>query len=204
MLVMGKLVHHYKLLPWTCAVIVYANPDSRAFVEFDGCRFKHMFVAFSASLNGFIFKCNKMLFVDGTHLSGPYEETMLGTVALDADNHMFDVEYAVVGRETNDNWLWFLTMLHDCLGGLTPIIISDRNKGLLTVMPLVFRKENHSYCVRHLIENLIGKASKLGIRRNASKELVWDMLNQIAYTMNVAKYESTMAKLRMYKRELAV
>lgn len=58
-----------------------------------------------------------MLFVDGTHLSGPYEETMLAAVVLDADNHMFDVAYAVVGGETNEDWLWFLTVPHKCLGG---------------------------------------------------------------------------------------
>ena len=40
-----------------------------------------------------------MLFVDGTHLSGPYEGTLLAAVALDADNHLFDVVYAVVGGE---------------------------------------------------------------------------------------------------------
>ena len=63
MLVMGKPVDHYKLLPWMWAAIVRANPDSRAFVELDGCRFKRMFVAFGASLNGFILGCRKMLFV---------------------------------------------------------------------------------------------------------------------------------------------
>ena len=46
-----------------------------------------------------------MLFVDGTHLSGPYEGTLLTVVALDADNHLFDVAYALVGGETNEDWL---------------------------------------------------------------------------------------------------
>ena len=144
--------------------IVRTNPDSRAFVELDGCQFKRMFVAFGASLNGFILGCRKISFVDVTHLSGPYKGTMLAAVALDADNHIFDAAYVVVGGEINDNWLWFLTMLHDCLGGLKPAIMSDRNKGLLAIVPLVFRKENHSYCMRHLMENLMGEASKLGIR----------------------------------------
>ena len=60
-----------------------------------------MFVALGASLNGFILGCRKMLFVDGTHFSGPYEGIMLVVVALDANNHVFDVAYAVVGGETN-------------------------------------------------------------------------------------------------------
>ena len=36
----GRPEDHYKLLPWLCAAITRANPDSRAFVELDGCRFK--------------------------------------------------------------------------------------------------------------------------------------------------------------------
>ena len=54
-------------------------------MELDGCRFKCMFVALDASLNGFIMGCRKMLFVDGSHLSGSYEGTMLAAVTLDAD-----------------------------------------------------------------------------------------------------------------------
>ena len=101
LLVMGKPVDHYKLRLWMCATIECRNPDSTAFVELDGCGFKCMFVALGASLNGFILGCRKMLFVDGTHFSGPYEGIMLVVVALDANNHVFDVAYAVVGGETN-------------------------------------------------------------------------------------------------------
>jgi len=62
-----------------------------------------MFIALDASLNGFIMGCRKMLFADGMHLSGPYEGTLLAMVALDADNHVFDVAYAVVGGETDED-----------------------------------------------------------------------------------------------------
>jgi len=100
LLVIGKPVDHYKLLPWMCAAIVRANLDSRAFVEFNGCRFKRMFVAFGACLNEFILGYRKMLFIDGTHLSGSYEGSMLVATTLDTNGHIFDVAYAVVGRET--------------------------------------------------------------------------------------------------------
>jgi len=103
LLVMRKPVDHYKLLPWMCAAIEPANPDSRAFVELDGCRFKCTFVSLGAALNGFIMGCRKMFFADGIHLSGPYEGTLLTAVALDADNHVFDVAYAVAGGEANED-----------------------------------------------------------------------------------------------------
>ena len=50
MLVLGKPVDQYKMLPWMCVAIVRANADSREFVELDGCKFKRMFVAFGACL----------------------------------------------------------------------------------------------------------------------------------------------------------
>jgi len=40
MLAMGRPEDHYKVLPWLCAAISRANPDSQGFVKLDGCRFK--------------------------------------------------------------------------------------------------------------------------------------------------------------------
>jgi len=128
MLAMGRPEDHYKLLPWLCAAITRANPDLRAFVELDGCRFKRMFVAVGASLNGFILGCRNILFDDGEQLSGPYEGMLLGVVGLDADNHLFDVAYAIVSFENNEDW--------ECLGGLQPVVMSNRNTALLYVVCL--------------------------------------------------------------------
>ena len=57
-------------------------------------------------------------------------------------------------------------------GGLKPVIMSNKNQGLLAVVPWVFGNENHSCYVRHLTENLMGEATKLGVSRYASKELM--------------------------------
>ena len=94
-----------------CAAIERGNPDYRAFVELEGPRLKCMFIAYGGCLNGFILGCRKMLFVDVSHLSGPYKGTLLGAVALDADNYLFDVAYAVVLGENHNDWYWFLSCL---------------------------------------------------------------------------------------------
>ena len=41
----------------------------------------------------------KMILVDVSHLSG-----LLGAVALDADNHLFDFAYAIVSGENKEDW----------------------------------------------------------------------------------------------------
>jgi len=86
-----------------CAAIERANPGSRAFVMLEGSRFKRLFIAYGACLNGFILGCRKMIFVDGSHLSRLYEGTLLGVVALDADNHLFDAAYVIVSGENKDD-----------------------------------------------------------------------------------------------------
>jgi len=145
-----------------------------------------------------------MMFVDRKHLSGPYEGTMLAAVTLNTNNHVFDLVYAVVGGETNEDWLWFLTTLHKCLGGLKPVIRSDRNQGLLAGVPRVFGAKNHTYYVRHLIENRMTEAGRSGIRRNVSKDLIKKMFNHVTYATTVVEYDSAIDKMRRFKRELAL
>lgn len=96
MMVLGRPEDHCKLLSWMCAAIVRANPGSVTVCEIEGYRLYRMFVAYAANVNGFKLGCRCMLFVDGTHLSGPYKGTVLEACALDADNHLFNFAYAIV------------------------------------------------------------------------------------------------------------
>jgi len=72
MMVLGKPVDHYKLLPWMCMAIVWANSGSVTVCEVDGYRFYRMFVAYGAHVTSFKLRCRLVLFVDGIHFSGPY------------------------------------------------------------------------------------------------------------------------------------
>jgi len=46
---------------------------------------------------------------------------------------------------------------------MEPVVMSDRGNGLLAGVLAVFGKENHAYCVRHVMENFLEQAVKLGI-----------------------------------------
>jgi len=162
-----------------------------------------MFVAFRAPLNGFILGCRKKLFVDGAHLSGSYEGTLLGAVALDVDNHLSDVAYAVVSGETNEECEWFLTVVQECIDGMQPIVMSDRNNTLLYAIPKVFGQERHTYYVRHLRENFLIVTGKYDFQREATKDLLKAMFNHVAYTPSSVEYGIAMDEMRKFKRELA-
>ena len=134
MMVLGRPVDHYKLLSWMCAAIVRVNPASVLVYEVEGCRFSRFFVAYAANVNGFKLGCKKVMFVDGTHLSGPYKGTLMAACALDADNHLFNFAYGVVSGEKIEEWVWFLGMIAECVGCLLYTSPSPRD-GLLSRMP---------------------------------------------------------------------
>ena len=92
MMVLGRQVDYYKLVPWMCEAIVRENLGSVAVCEVDGCRFYRMFMAYAANVNGFKLGCRLVLFVDGMHL-------------LDADNHLFNFAYAIVCDEKIEEWV---------------------------------------------------------------------------------------------------
>ena len=83
--------------------IVRANPNSRAFCELEGSRFRRMHVAYNASLNEFILRYKKKFFVDEAHLNRSYEETILAAIARDVDDHLFDITYPLISAENNDD-----------------------------------------------------------------------------------------------------
>ncbi|XP_021626971.1 uncharacterized protein LOC110625640 [Manihot esculenta] len=75
------------------------------------CRiFDHMFWAFKQSIEGFKY-CRPVISIDGTFLYGKYTGYILCAIALDGNNKLFSLDFAIVDKEDGDNWSWFM----DCL-----------------------------------------------------------------------------------------
>ena len=71
-------------------------------------------------------------------------------------------------------------------------------------MPKVFGIDCHTYCVRHIRENFVTVAAKYDYRKEATKDLLKEMLNWVAYAASEAEYGLAMDELRKFRRELAV
>jgi len=142
------------------------------------------------------------MFVDGTHLSGPYKRTLVAACALDGDNHLFSFAYGVVSGEKTEEWVWFLSIIAECMGGLKPVIMSDRNPGIVAAVAQVFGKEYHSYCLRHVTENFLKEVGKLSIRKEAMRKIVKEMLYRVAYAPTAFEYNAALEELRCYKVDL--
>ena len=63
-------------------------------------------------------------------------------------------------------------------------------------------KEYHSYCLCHLTENFLKEAGKHGIYKEATKQILKEMLYRVAYTLIVGEYNVALEELRCYKAEL--
>ena len=120
--------------------------------------FRRMFCAYRPCIEAFK-HCRPVLCVDGTFFYGKYKMCLLTAEAVDGDDRIFPVAFAVVHRENNDNWEYFLNWLryavvdeHPCPNDVC--IISDRHKGIIHAMQSPMWVNNpHRFCIRHIASN---------------------------------------------------
>ncbi|XP_056694993.1 uncharacterized protein [Spinacia oleracea] len=159
------------ILLWRLAMIinytrVRANPGTvvlwrkKAAEEQGKEMFKSVFWAFAPSIQAFK-HCRPVISVDGTHLYGKYKGTLLVAVAVDGDNKIMPVAFAVVEKESIDDWTWFMACIREKVCPRRKLcVVSDRHIGLKHAMmsdgwapPDGF----HRYCLRHMASNFQNK-----------------------------------------------
>lgn len=67
--------------------------------------------------------------IDGTFLIGKYQGTLLIAISCDANNKLVPLAFALVEKENNDSWRWFLRLvqIHVVGPGREVDVISDRH-----------------------------------------------------------------------------
>lgn len=83
--------------------------------------------------------------------------TLLVACTLDGNNEILPLAWAIVPIEDKDNWAWFLSHMKEWFYGMDAeevVIISDRDKGLQSVVSEVFPDAHHSHCCQHLADNI--------------------------------------------------
>ncbi|XP_021722676.1 uncharacterized protein LOC110690155 [Chenopodium quinoa] len=95
--------------------------------------------------------------VDRAHLKGHYGGVLLSAVALDGNNEIFPIAWAIVGGEDAETWKFFLWHLKNALQdsgrGDEWCIISDRHKGIEDAIQDLWPKVGRRYCCKHLLKN---------------------------------------------------
>ncbi|KAL9679008.1 hypothetical protein QQ045_016861 [Rhodiola kirilowii] len=115
-----------------------------------------VFWAFSLAIDGFT-HYRPAISIDATHLNGKWKQVLMIAVALDAENEILPLAYALVESENIDSWKWFMTCIRN---GVTQreglCIISDRHAGIMRVMEeddWKPPKAYHHICIRHFASN---------------------------------------------------
>ncbi|MCO5554762.1 hypothetical protein L7F22_008296 [Adiantum nelumboides] len=132
--------------------------------------------------------CRALIGFDGTFLTSKYLGALLTATWIDAMGALFPIAFGLVDAENEDNWVWFLQNLHENLANVNGLcFISDKQKGLLPAVELVFLGCEYAYCMRHLDANLKKKCNNGEFIR-----LFW----VAAYAITVAGYEETIKGMK--------
>ena len=115
---------------------------------------------------------------------------------MDADSSLIILAWALVRNETVVTWEWFLRMLLYALPAIglkSTVVISDRQKGLLSAIQTVLPEATEGYCCWHLAENV-----KLKFGAQARK-LFW----KLVYAETKDKFDGWMVEMKAAKAEAA-
>ncbi|XP_077243073.1 uncharacterized protein LOC143883613 [Tasmannia lanceolata] len=199
--VRGSFEEGYRLLPQYCDQIKRTNPGSIASVygnPTDNC-FQRLFVSFHASIYGFLNACRHLLGLDRTLLKSKYLGTLLFATGFDGDGALFPLAFGVVDEENDDNWMWFLSELHNLLelnteNMLMLTILSDRQKGIVDGVDANFPTAFHGFCMRHLSDSF---------RKEFNNSMLVNLLWEAAHALTVIEFEAKILEIEEISQDAA-
>ncbi|KAL4558707.1 hypothetical protein LXL04_036908 [Taraxacum kok-saghyz] len=197
----GSFEEDYRLLPQYCDQIRITNPDSIASVYVnpsDNC-FQRLFISFQASIHGFLNACRPLIGLDRTVLKSKYLGTLLLATGFDGDGALFPLAFGVVDEENEDNWMWFLSELHNLLEINTEnmprlTILSDRQKNIVDGVEANFPTAFHGFCMRHLSESF---------RKEFNNTVLVNHLWDAANALTIMEFESKILEIEEVSQEAA-
>ncbi|XP_050238708.1 uncharacterized protein LOC126688149 [Mercurialis annua] len=132
--------------------------------------FKHMFWTYEPLVAGFHY-CKPVVYIDVAHLYGKYEMTLLIASAIDGNNHIMPIAFALRRSETSPAWKYFMRMLKRyVLHQRKVCIISDRVEGIITTMDGPdWTMDTHKFCIRHLVSNFHTAFKRKYLKKFAEK-----------------------------------
>ena len=197
----GSFEEGYRLLPPYCDQVKRTNPGSIASVygnPTDNC-FQRLFISFQASIYGFLNACRPLLGLDRTFLKSKYLGTLLFATGFDGDGALFPLAFGVVDEENDDNWMWFLSELHNLLEVNTEnmprlTILSDRQKGIVDGVEANFPTAFHGFCMRHLSDSF---------RKEFNNTMLVNLLWEAAHALTVIEFEAKILEIEEISQDAA-
>ncbi|XP_031101891.1 uncharacterized protein LOC116005794 [Ipomoea triloba] len=176
----GEMEDYFKKFWSYYLEIQRSNPNTTSivktseFIEEGGQkRFLRWYICWEACKIGFS-HCRKIIGVDGCHLRSTYGGYLLTATAMDPNDGIFPIAYALAEGESKESWSWFLALLkHDLRISESEehryTFVSDKQKGLIPAFRSKLSHVSHRFCVRHLYSNM----KVAGFHGKAIKETLW-------------------------------
>ncbi|XP_075659076.1 uncharacterized protein LOC142628940 [Castanea sativa] len=127
-------------------------------------KFKRMYIRYNAQKVGFLGDCRPIIGLDGCHLKGIFGGQIIFATDRDGNDNIFPVTFVVVKQENKDSWVWFLQQFSDGIGNpkqLNLVFITNRQKGFILAIEMLFPTCEHRYCVKHIYNNF--KVDHMGL-----------------------------------------
>lgn len=195
----GSFEDDFRLLPQYCEQIKRTNPGSIASVHVNpmDSSFQRFFVSFQASIFGFLNACRPTIGLDRTVLKSKYLGTMLFASGFDGDGGLFPLAFGVVDEENDENWMWFLSELHNLLEVNTEnmprlTILSDRQKSVTDAVASNFPTAFHGFCLRHLSESF---------QKEFNNTVLVNLLWEAANALTLQDYETKIVEIEAISQE---
>ncbi|XP_021773266.1 uncharacterized protein LOC110737204 [Chenopodium quinoa] len=116
----------------------------------------------------------------GAHLKGNYGGILLSVVALDGNNEIYPVAYAIVSSEDKDSWSYFFWHIHNIVKDSGRHIgqssLTGRRCGVDVALKTVWLEAKRRYCCRYLSINY-KKLSQVHLCTSFSGELAMLQIN---------------------------
>ncbi|KAI3988755.1 hypothetical protein MKX01_001527 [Papaver californicum] len=146
----GNYEDNYKLVPDLCKMVTKTNEGFVVVWSFRKTDhiFESMTISFVAPMKVFQDGCRAVVGLDTCHLTSKFGGVLMAATTLDGQNGLMPLGICVCRSETKENWASFLIHLKPGLKGhkISVCFISDKPKGLLEVVPIVFPGHQHRYC----------------------------------------------------------
>ncbi|KAL3676026.1 hypothetical protein R1sor_025974 [Riccia sorocarpa] len=149
----------FQSIPTVCARLKAVDPNGHVDWEPqpDSRAFRRMFVCPSASGRSFPFM-RPHVGLDACHSKNQrYPSFIMLATCLDGNNNISILAYAIVDRENEENWVWFLIHLRGAVTGIESQeiqYVSDRCKGIINAVRNIFPGASHVHCTIHLQRNV--------------------------------------------------
>ena len=138
------------------------NSGHRTIIECDNNKFLNLAITYWEGMQVFQAYTLRGLQLDATFIKNSIGGTLLVACVKDGNNNIM-----IVSIENEDSWSWFLQHVRVNMNILLAFVISDRDRGLATVVAHTFREVPHFFCFRHLMENFNTRFKNRELKKKA-------------------------------------